>query len=51
MKKAEAKATWERRLAMVDSNDDVEETQEAFVISKYDLLPESLIDRVQVRAV
>ncbi|CAM9139676.1 unnamed protein product, partial [Sphacelaria rigidula] len=48
MKKAEAKATWERRLAMVDSNDDVEETQEAFVISKYDLLPESLIDRVQI---
>lgn len=45
--KVKAKATWERRLAMVSSNN-AEEEQEAFVISKYDLLPESLTDRVQV---
>lgn len=45
--KAKAEATWEQRLAMVSSNDS-EEEQEAFVISKYDLLPESLTDRVQV---
>lgn len=45
--KVKAKATWERRLAMVSSNN-AEEEQEAFVISKYDLLPESLTDRVQI---
>lgn len=44
---AEAEATWKQRLAMVDSNSE-EETTEMFVISKYDLLPESLADMVQV---
>lgn len=45
----EAKATWERRLAMVASNRDSDGgEQEAFVVSKYDLLPESLADMVQV---
>lgn len=46
---AETKNTWEQRLAMVASNRDAdEEEQEAFVVSKYDLLPESLADMVQV---
>lgn len=46
---AETKATWERRLAMVASNRNADEgEQEAFVVSKYDLLPESLADMVQV---
>lgn len=46
---AETKKTWEQRLAMVASNRDADEgEQEAFVVSKYDLLPESLADMVQV---
>lgn len=45
---AEAKSTWERRLAMAASNSIDEGGQEAFVISKYDLLPENLADMVQV---
>lgn len=44
---AESKAAWDRRLAMVTSNSS-EGQQEAFVISKYDLLPENLADMVQV---
>lgn len=43
------KTTWEGRLAMVASNRDADEgEQEAFVVSKYDLVPESLVDMVQV---
>lgn len=46
---AETKKTWEQRLAMIASNRDADEgEQEAFVVSKYDLLPESLADMVQV---
>lgn len=46
---AETKTTWEQRLAMVASNQDADEgEQEAFVVSKYDLVPESLADMVQV---
>ena len=46
---AETKTTWEGRLAMVASNRSADEgEQEAFVVSKYDLLPESLADMVQV---
>ncbi|CAM9408993.1 unnamed protein product [Scytosiphon promiscuus] len=45
----QTKATWERRLAMVASNRDSDGgEQEAFVVSKYDLLPESLADMVQI---
>lgn len=44
---AESKVAWDRRLAMVASNSS-EGEQEAFVISKYDLLPENLADMVQV---
>lgn len=47
LSEAETEATWEGRLAMVASNAS-EGEQEAFVISKYDLLPESLADIVQV---
>eukprot|EP00752_Nemacystus_decipiens_P007082 g6345.t1 len=43
------KTTWEGRLAMVASNRDADEgEQEAFVVSKYDLVPESLVDMVQI---
>ncbi|CAM9170747.1 unnamed protein product, partial [Ectocarpus fasciculatus] len=46
---AGTKNTWEQRLAMVASNRDADEgEQEAFVVSKYDLLPESLADMVQI---
>ncbi len=48
----ETKATWEGRLAMVASNRNADEgEQEAFVVSKYDLLPENLADIVQVSCV
>lgn len=46
---SDTKTTWEGRLAMVASNRDADEgEQEAFVVSKYDLVPESLVDMVQV---
>lgn len=49
---ADTKTTWEGRLAMVVSNRDGDEgEQEAFVVSKYDLVPESLVDMVQVSGV
>lgn len=49
---AKAQETWKRRLAMVASNRNADEgEQEAFVVSKYDLLPESLADMVQVSLV
>lgn len=44
----EVKATWERRLAMLASNLGEEEQEEAFIVSKYDLVPETLADMVQV---
>ncbi|CAM9607060.1 unnamed protein product, partial [Hapterophycus canaliculatus] len=45
----EMKAAWDGRLSMVASNRDSDEgEQEAFVVSKYDLLPESLADMVQI---
>ena len=47
----EKKAAWERRLAMLASNAAGEEKQEAFIVSKYDLVPESLADIVQVTTV
>lgn len=47
--KEKTKTTWEGRLAMVASNRDADEgEQEAFVVSKYDLVPESLVEMVQV---
>lgn len=49
---AKTQETWQRRLAMVASNRNADEgEQEAFVVSKYDLLPESLADMVQVSLV
>eukprot|EP00903_Cladosiphon_okamuranus_P013171 g12284.t1 len=46
---ADTKTTWEERLVMVASNRDGDEgEQEAFVVSKYDLVPESLVDMVQI---
>ncbi|CAM9376387.1 unnamed protein product, partial [Laminaria digitata] len=44
----EVKATWERRLAMLASNLGEEEQEEAFIVSKYDLVPETLADMVQI---
>ena len=44
----EIKAAWERRLAMLASNAGEEEQEEVFIVSKYDLVPESLADMVQV---
>lgn len=43
------KAAWGRRLAMLASNAGEEgQEEEAFLVSKYDLVPESLADMVQV---
>ena len=41
------KVTWERRLAMVAKGEG-EGGDEAFVIAKYNLVPENLLDTVQV---
>lgn len=43
------KAAWERRVLMLASNAG-EGQPEAFVIAKYDLVPENLVDTVQVRS-
>lgn len=48
LEEAESKAIWERRLAIMTA-DEADEMHEAVVISKYDLLPESLADLVQVK--
>lgn len=45
---AELSATWDGRLAMVASNGGDEGQQEAYIISKYDLIPENLAGTVQV---
>ena len=45
----ERKAAWERRVMMLVSG--LGEGQpEAFIIAKYDLVPENLVDTVQVRS-
>lgn len=45
----ERKAAWERRILMLTNNFG-EGQSEAFIIAKYDLVPENLVDTVQVRS-
>lgn len=48
--KDNARGTWEKRVAEALADQNSEGAAEAFLLSKYDLVPENLANMIQVRA-